>query len=85
MVHHPTSRFISCVLIVTMSLLPTHGYTNQPTNPAKTGREAQNFGLEMAAEFEQPSYEAGNVHFSGGEAINVNDLFLAHQARTMIR
>lgn len=75
MVHHPTSRFISCVLIVTMSLFPTHGYTNQPTNPAKTGREAQNFGLEMAAEFEQPLYEAGNVHFSGGEAINVNDLF----------
>ncbi|TXZ98626.1 conjugal transfer mating pair stabilization protein TraN [Vibrio cholerae] len=75
MVHHTTTRFISCVLIVTMSLLPIRGYTNQPINPAETGREAQKFGLEMAAGFEQPSYKGGNVHFSGGEAINVNDLF----------
>lgn len=75
MIHHPLARYLSYLLMFTISVLPVRGYANQTNDQAKTGREAQAFALEMVQGFKQPTVESGQLQFNGGETINVNDLF----------
>ncbi|HCJ7277506.1 TPA: conjugal transfer mating pair stabilization protein TraN [Vibrio cholerae] len=70
-------KTVASALIVTISCLPLQGNANTPPSSAlsSVGKDAQNFGQNLAAGTSMPTLQDGQLHMDGNTPIDVNDLF----------